>query len=345
MKKKILSIMLLVALMIGTCSIAMAEEATTSNATRDSLQSYGSVVYTDGMDNSVEIHSDDLYLLADRLDSFKISLADQLAAINTYLSYGNKGISLVSDSTINVVHTDPSADTVDPLLLDFSTLLEGVAASQSIPTDVTEYGYPEGTLLYKTTSGSLTTNGAEKNVEQIGICAATADNLSAGTSAWVNGQLIIGNGADNHTYYNLGYTDGYKDHVPDNAHIEYYYHEHTGDSGKDPIPDGDTYYSTNNPGGCYTKSSHTHNKTGKCGTKRVFCCNAENLGSHHYNADLNEQEYTWKCRNNGNTWVGNIAAGDHYKSEYTCGSPKNTWKINCGKTTSTIVGASIIWDD
>lgn len=36
------------------------------------------------------------------------------------------------------------------------------------------------------------------------LVAATADNLSLGTAAWVDGEYIVGNGADNKSYYTLG---------------------------------------------------------------------------------------------------------------------------------------------
>ena len=36
------------------------------------------------------------------------------------------------------------------------------------------------------------------------LVAATADNLSLGTAAWVDGQYIVGNGADNNSYYSEG---------------------------------------------------------------------------------------------------------------------------------------------
>lgn len=202
MKKKLISVFSVMALVLGTYTVAMADNTTNSNATGNSLKSFGNVVYTNGED-SVEIYSDDLYILADQLDSFKSKVADQLAEINTYLSSGSNGTSTVTDSSIKIVHTEPSgSDVVDPLTLDFDTLLEGVAASQSIPTDVTEYGYSDGTILYKNSEGELTTDGTEENVEQINISAATPENLSAGSAAWVNGELILGTGADNKAYYN-----------------------------------------------------------------------------------------------------------------------------------------------
>lgn len=211
MKKKLISVFSVMALVLGTYTVAMADNTTNSNATGNSLKSFGNVVYTNGED-SVEIYSDDLYILADQLDSFKSKVADQLAEINTYLSSGSTGTSTVTDSSIKIVHTQPSgSDAVDPLSLDFDILLEGLAASQSIPTDVTEYGYPDGTNLYKNSEGELTTDGTEENVEQINISAATPENLSAGSAAWVNGELILGTGADNKAYYNLGFQSGYED--------------------------------------------------------------------------------------------------------------------------------------
>lgn len=200
MKKRIISVVIIMILVLGTYTVALADE--NSNATRNSLKSVGNVVYTDG-ENRVEIHSDDLYMLADKMDSFKECVADQLAQCHTYFLKGSKGTSTVSDSDIKVVHTQPSdSDAVDPVTLDFNTILEGIAASQSIPSDVTEYGYADGTALYKTESGELTTDGTLENVQQIDISAATPENLSAGSAAWVNGELILGTGADNNAYYN-----------------------------------------------------------------------------------------------------------------------------------------------
>jgi hypothetical protein len=200
MNKKLLSIILVMALTFGPCIMAFATGSTNANATRNSLKSQGNIVYADG-DNTVAIYSEDLYDIADKLDTFKMSVASQLAALHTYFTTDDAGVSATTDSNVNITHRVPaSTDTVDPLAMDFDTLLEGLAASQSIPTDVTEYGYPADTNLYITDSGTLTTDSTD--AAQIGITAATAENLSAGTAAWVNGNLILGTGADNTAYYN-----------------------------------------------------------------------------------------------------------------------------------------------
>ena len=205
MKKKVLSVILTLVLTVGTCSIAAAADR--GSATRNSLKSYGAIEYHKGNDKVI-ISAEDLYMLADQIDQVKLEVADQLEAMNTYFTAGD-GISLDTDRYISVTHTRPSkTDFIDPVSVDFVTLLEGIAASQSVSSDVTDYGYSAGTKLYKGANGELTTNGSGEGAEQISVAAATADNLSAGTVAWVNGRLILGTGGDNRAYFDSGYDKG-----------------------------------------------------------------------------------------------------------------------------------------
>lgn len=205
MKKKILAIILMFALTAGTCSAAVA--AGKGGATRSGLKSYGVIEYHKG-DDKVIINSEDLYMLADQIDQVKLEVADQLEAMNTYFTAGD-GISLDTDRYISITHTRPSkTDFVDPVSVNFDTLLEGIAASQSVSSDITAYGYAPGTKLYKGANGELTTNASEEGAEQISVSAATEDNLSAGTVAWVNGRLILGTGGDNKAYNESGYKKG-----------------------------------------------------------------------------------------------------------------------------------------
>lgn len=208
MKKKILSVILLLTLILGTGSVAAAADG--GGATRDDLKSRGTIAYYKEK-NRVVINSEDLYTLADRIDQVKLGMADQLGTMHTYFTAGD-GISLVTDRQISVTHTRPSAaDRIDPMSVNFDTLLEGIAASQSVSSDVTAYGYASGTKLYKGENGVLTTNGSEKGAEQVSVSAATADNLSAGTAAWVNGHLILGTGKDNKAYFESGCSSGEED--------------------------------------------------------------------------------------------------------------------------------------
>lgn len=150
------------------------------------------------------VDSADLYVLADKVDSFKKSVAGQLAAMHTYLTT-ERGIELTTDGEVKVTHTEPQSQ-ADPVSVDFDTLLEGLAASQSIPLESFDYGYPDGTKLYRAQDGKLTTDSSG---QEINIAAATAESLSAGRAAWVDGELLLGSGTDNQAYYNSGYSKGH----------------------------------------------------------------------------------------------------------------------------------------
>lgn len=214
MKKQILSFMTVILLTMSVCITAFAEgdigtEPVPRDGTAAELKSYGAIVYQKGSD-SIKIDSEDLYILADQIDQVKLQVTDQLEALNTYFTAGEGEISLNTSDDISVVHAKPfEEDFVDPLGVNFDTLLEGIAVSQSVSTDAAAYGYPAGTELYKTANGSLTTNGSGAGTEKINVAAATADNLSAGTAAWVNGSLILGTGGDNKGYHDSGYNNGY----------------------------------------------------------------------------------------------------------------------------------------
>lgn len=193
MKKKLLAIIMMLALTTSACMTALAEEK--SSATKNSLQSSGRINYFEGEDGVV-IDSDDLYMLADQLDLFKVRATRQLGAMHTYLTKAGGGIALTSADGVYAVHSRPYAgDEIDPVNLDFATILEGIAVSQSIPNDPAAYGMSAGTKLYKTPEGRLVTSSSG-GAEPVNIQSASAANLSAGTAAWVNGQLVLGTGED-----------------------------------------------------------------------------------------------------------------------------------------------------
>lgn len=193
MKNKIVSVIIILTMAMSIGMTAMAAE--NSTATRSSLHSNGVIRYDQGED-SVVIDSADFFTLADRLDLFKVRVTKQLGVMHTYLTKTGGGIPLTSAEGVFAVHNKPSeGEEADPLNLDFAAILEGIAVSQSIPTDLASYGMPSSTTLYKTPEGRLVTSFSE-GAEAISIQAATADNLSAGTAAWVNGKLLLGTGGD-----------------------------------------------------------------------------------------------------------------------------------------------------
>lgn len=203
--KKIISVMLLLSMLFSVCMVTTAAAAPAD--TKSNLRSQGAIRYQEGTE-SVVIDSADLYTLADRLDLFKVRTVEQLSAMGTYLSNDPEGIPLTSEAGIYAVHQKPaSGSETNPLSLSFETILEGIAASQTIPTDPAVYGMESETTLYIDADGKLY-NSAQEGAEEIRIQAATAENLSAGTAAWVNGRLILGNGGDNKAYHDLGYQKG-----------------------------------------------------------------------------------------------------------------------------------------
>ena len=181
------------AIMVNTCMVAMAADS--PGATKNGLSSKGVICYQEGQE-TVVIDANDLYTLADRLDLFKTGVVEQLGAMHTYLSKDSAGVSLVGNDSVYAGHKKPSSqDAVDPVTLDFGTILQGIAASQSIPQEPSAYGLASDTKLYRGKDGKLTTDQTS-GATQISIQAATAANLSAGTAAWVNGELLLGTGED-----------------------------------------------------------------------------------------------------------------------------------------------------
>lgn len=191
------------AMVFGACRAVMAEEHPQA-ATRQLLQSNGRIVYQEG-ENKVILDSQDLCRIADRMDLFKAGISRQLASMGTYLTTG-EGMPMQTNGTLKVTHVNPPAEhSVDPLTTDFNALLEGVAASQSVPVDPAAYGYEAGTTLYQTKEGVLTTVEDEAACAAVEIKPAVAENLSAGTAAWVDGHLLLGTGVDNQGYFEKGH--------------------------------------------------------------------------------------------------------------------------------------------
>lgn len=144
--------------------------------------------------------------MADRLDLFKVRVSEQLGKLHTYLSKDSDGVPLTGSKGIYVTHQKPTAsEEAEPTLLSFDAILEGIALSQTIPTDPAAYGMSPGTQLYLGKDGKLQVGQKEGDVAgNIDIHAAKPHELSAGAAAWVNGELILGTGEENKTYHDTG---------------------------------------------------------------------------------------------------------------------------------------------
>ena len=341
MTKKWILVSIMTAMIFGISTVSMAKE--TEHTTAGGLKSKGVIVYQKGQD-SVVIDSADLYRLADKIDSFKKAVVEQLAVMHTFLTTGGGGISLGTEENIGVVHVKPS-DAVDPLSVGFDTILAQVAASQSVPLEIFEDGYEEGVKLYRTQDGKLTTDASVQEIQEIPVAAALADNLSAGCAAWVDGNLLLGTGADNQAYYRLGYTVGYAQKQPANGTIQYHYHVHKDGAGNTVSVN---QVNGANPGGCYGGAGHNHTESCPQGDCRV---DTECYSSSKGESGLYHNQYHHRHRNcglgtvDGSSW--SKTKGEDYTDThkyYTCGDkPVNIWSIQCKKTSSTIESAQIVY--
>ena len=193
-----------------------------------------------------------------------------------------------------------------------------------------------------------------QSVSHLSAAPVTAANITAGAAAWVNGQCIIGNGADNERAYQRGVEDGAAGN-DDDMEIQYTYHEHTG-NGQSGWGDGHVLYQSGNPGGCFRGAGHTHNQAGSyCEQKSIdkgewYICQRNDwtyheewggyVCSHGHFKPWAEQGQV--CGNR--QWIENIVwywncNGD---GEGAQGEWVNTWKIDCGKRAGQKETATVI---
>lgn len=185
-----------------------------------------------------------------------------------------------------------------------------------------------------------------QSVDHPAVSPVTADNITAGAAAWVNGQCIVGNGADNDRSYQRGREDGSAGSDGD-VDIRYTYHTHVDGNGDGPIEDDSVVYTADDPGGCYREAGHTHNKTEECPAGSQYTMQ---LDSYTEYGD-NTCGVRWYCRichevtKTGRYTVGESphpTTVDCPNKHYTCGSPVNTWVIGCGKSAGQIESATIV---
>lgn len=175
-----------------------------------------------------------------------------------------------------------------------------------------------------------------QSVDHLEATPVIADNLSAGTAAWVNGTCIIGNGADNEKAYKKGIEDG-EDGDDEDIDMDYSYHVHRDGTGAEVTKE--RVYASSNPGGCYVPEGHTHNQTDSCPQ-------AESMVSRESVTEYTRDDGTkywrahYKCRSCLKTWSSpecDEGSSDlitmHCPNEphYNCNGKTNTWKIGCGK--------------
>lgn len=276
------------------------------------IKSSGIFHYQNGEDASQSVYFDagDLVTLANEIDDletdYKSGILERLNGIGTYF-----------DGSGNFTHIPQTTE--NPNTLELIQLLDGISNSQAVDT------------------------------------GTTANNISENKGAWIKGEYIVGNGSDVNEAYLQGFADG--SGLVQDDHIEYIFHKHTGNSGKDPIPDEDVHYSNTDPGGCYVDAGHTHNATDTC--PKTESRNISFVGSGTHNDGTNKVYCDYKCNNCEHQWRitwaswADAPANKEYVKEcprcynmvYSCDNSINTWELGCNKSTNTVIGATIIWED
>lgn len=249
-------------------------------------------------------------------------LDGRIDAIEADVSTGKEKLA----NALNPLGTNPSLGTPLSGTSTFNELMEAINHSQAIPDKTIGESVSIATEDYELASKvtGQTINSDTK------ISAATADNLSLGTSAWVDGSLLIGTGADNKNYYNLGYTNGMA--KVDNASIIYTYHSHKG--------------TVQGGGECYTPLYRVHTHSGSCYSTVNSTCTCSAYAGQWINDTI------FRCRVCGHAGHGpggtcgaattstvlscGKAEGTRYQSEGL-----ETYVLSCGKTESTIETATI----
>ena len=249
-------------------------------------------------------------------------LDGRIDAIEADVSTGKENLA----NALNPLGTNPSLGTPLSGTSTFNELMEAINHSQAIPDKTIGESVSIATEDYELAS---TVTGQTINSDTK-ISAATADNLSLGTSAWVDGSLLIGTGADNKNYYNLGYTNGMA--KVDNASIIYTYHSHKG--------------TAQSGGECYTPLYRVHTHSGSCYSTVNSTCTCSAYAGQWINDTI------FRCRVCGHAGHGpggtcgaattstvlscGKAEGTRYQSEGL-----ETYVLSCGKTESTIETATI----
>lgn len=224
----LLYLLLVVVILAGGISVT---SVATTGRRASNIKSKGNFDFENG---KVTIYSSDLIYLADEIDlledTYKTETVKALNQIGTYYK-------LDGTTTFNKNEGTLSSDNAN--VLPFNAIIDGIINSQSVTTATSAdnilsgmQAWVNGTMLTGTmpNNGSTgisdlkagdsytipsgyTTGGTVKAASLAGqtSATATAENLPAGVTAWVNGVKITGTGADNESAYNNGYNEGYKE--------------------------------------------------------------------------------------------------------------------------------------
>lgn len=186
-------------------SIIGDDATSTGKIRRNSIQSKGILNYRNG---TVLLNSSDFTFLADEIDGLEVEYkSNTVAVLNDISTY------FKLDGSITHNQEEENLSSQNAAMLSFDTICGGILQSQSVEhlANVQAKDFDGNPLYYTDENASankdLIMNTTNVNSYPILIQPATPNNLTAGTAAWVDGKLIIGNSADNSVYYDKGKED------------------------------------------------------------------------------------------------------------------------------------------
>lgn len=294
---------------------------------RDSIKSKGKIDFDNG---TVVLDSADLLYLAEQVDdlesTYKVNIVDALNRIGTY--FRNDG-SIVVDASVNEVDTEEEKKN-----LSFGNMKEGILQSQSVVSisGVQAADKDGNTLFYLNQEAAGNHNLLQTTIQNtefpVFYQPVTAENLTAGTAAWVNGKLIMGNGGDNASCYAQGFVDG-QANATENLDVTYTYHYHEGDDV--------------NGGGCYAQVTN-HTVCGVIGFSRGYyrgkSCDkwCSSYYADEYACSACGAVTGWKCGGGGNSCgkTGGQIGGNHMVTT-------TSWQPVCGYSQGQILTATIVY--
>ena len=246
-----------------------------------------------------------------------VALADKIDALadtyTTVICRALDNIGTYFDKDGNVNH---ELQTTEPIVLDCERLIAGILQSQS--------------------------------VDNVTYMSVSADNITAGAAAWVDGKCIIGTGADNERAYQRGIEDGAAGKDTD-VDIRSLCHVHRNGAGEEVTEE--TVYAASDPGGCFVCNGHKHDAVDACPTESVRCTGRTGDIKHHplcvdsgsgYGTDIGHVHCGAACQTCGNWMSAAYSPCNNVVTSYICGEPTNTWTIGCGMEKGQLESVTVV---
>lgn len=324
------------------CSIVMIGICGLKTSAAPTLNSRGNFVADEG---KVIFYDTDLAYLDNELDSLENEIDDTIFDMSDIREVLNprrnglqsRGIIDYDNGKVVISATDLThmADGIDRLENDY------VSAAVSALGRIGTYLDGSGNIGHSETSdGDSVLYSCDRIKEGIlqsqdvghlgDVTPITADNLTAGTAAWVDGNCVIGNGADNERAYEKGREDGEDGTGEDIFDLEYIYHRHWGEQAGAGTGCYQGYHKHSS--GCYvTRSCSGYVSCESIGGTIDYGCHTA-YTVYGYCSRCNSNASYDVCVSRTDECAHSSDGTTHRYKVTICSSPYNAWRLACGKT-------------